>query len=297
MFKKLCFRLTLALLCCMHLPCNGQTTQDGRSADTQRSNSSATPAKPWSDLQREAATAFALLLSKTVYLEVGYPRDPLRKGIEGTALVHISYGADGEVAQVKIEQSTGNAELDQAATFGVEQGGKKLRPPEALNGVKFTIAIPVTFTISPDTTPSGGNAFTELSPQYVAPTMQPPDQSVESAQSSTRVLDFKKTPSSALEQYASRLRDAIPPVPIPAGSPPSTDRDQYVDLIVEFNVRGRLDSVIVDRSSGNKRFDRAAIDAVKKAGKDLTMPEALQYDPPAFRVRVYAAQDNALSER
>lgn len=72
-----------------------------------------------------AAPAFAaeknhppLLLKK---VELIYPEDALKEGVEGTAVLKIFVSDKGTVEQVDVIQSTGNTSLDQASINTVKQ--------------------------------------------------------------------------------------------------------------------------------------------------------------------------------
>ncbi|TAK00697.1 MAG: TonB C-terminal domain-containing protein [Candidatus Manganitrophaceae bacterium] len=63
--------------------------------------------------------------------------------------------------------------------------------------------------------------------------------------------------------------------------PPSLLQEEIVGAIVQFNVtrRGLIESVEIEKSSGNTQFDQAALRAVYNASPLPPLPEGLTDDP------------------
>lgn len=69
-----------------------------------------------------------------------YPEEAKKQGITGTATVAFTIGGNGQVAQVRINRSSGNQLLDQAALSAVQRAAPFPPPPASAN-----IAIPLVF--------------------------------------------------------------------------------------------------------------------------------------------------------
>lgn len=63
--------------------------------------------------------------------------------------------------------------------------------------------------------------------------------------------------------------------------PPALHQQEVVDAIVQFNVtrRGVIESIEIEKSSGNSQFDQAALRAVYNANPLPPLPEGLSEDP------------------
>jgi protein TonB len=76
-----------------------------------------------------------------------YPDSARRRGIEGTVIVKAYVTEQGRVKEVQVEQSTGHADLDQAAVEAVGRWrfdpARRGRQPVAL-----WVSIPVKFVLS-----------------------------------------------------------------------------------------------------------------------------------------------------
>jgi protein TonB len=75
-----------------------------------------------------------------------YPRAELARGVEGVVLVRVRVGREGVPMQIRLERSSGNANLDRAAL----DGAKKWRFEPALQAgeaVEVEATVPVRFSI------------------------------------------------------------------------------------------------------------------------------------------------------
>lgn len=64
-------------------------------------------------------------------------------------------------------------------------------------------------------------------------------------------------------------------------APPPALQEEIVGAVVQFSVnrRGRIESVEIEKSSGNSQFDQAALRAVYNANPLPPLPEGLTEDP------------------
>ena len=75
-----------------------------------------------------------------------YPESLACAGVGGTVQLRVNIGTDGRVGQVEVQQSSGNAELDQVAAKAVREW--KFRPAmNAGTAVAKWIAVPMTFHV------------------------------------------------------------------------------------------------------------------------------------------------------
>ncbi|WP_222558755.1 TonB family protein [Caenibius sp. WL] len=74
-----------------------------------------------------------------------YPVEALAQGIEGSARVELRVTPEGEVASVRLRQSSGSALLDAAALEAARNAGPF--PPLAGANAPFWVALPVSFRI------------------------------------------------------------------------------------------------------------------------------------------------------
>ncbi len=73
-----------------------------------------------------------------------YPRNLRNQGVEGTAIVRGLVGTDGRVTQPEIVQSSGNADLDEAAIEAASR--MRFQPPDG--GGSRPVRLPIQFTLN-----------------------------------------------------------------------------------------------------------------------------------------------------
>jgi protein TonB len=71
-----------------------------------------------------------------------YPDEPKKKGISGTTTVAFSIDQNGQVSRVRVNRSSGDALLDEAALSAVQRAAPFPPPPAPAN-----IAIPLIFRL------------------------------------------------------------------------------------------------------------------------------------------------------
>jgi protein TonB len=79
-----------------------------------------------------------------------YPKDALELGIEGTAVVRLSIGADGRITSSNVDPSSGYAVLDIAALEMVRKAHPMVTLPPALRGRSFDVTVPVAYRMGKD---------------------------------------------------------------------------------------------------------------------------------------------------
>lgn len=76
-----------------------------------------------------------------------YPSIAIRRHLEGSGSVLVTFNQDGKVISIKIEQSTGESSLDDQAIKMVEKSLNALPLPTKLNGKVMTLSVPVSFRL------------------------------------------------------------------------------------------------------------------------------------------------------
>ncbi len=76
-----------------------------------------------------------------------YPRSALRAHLEGSVLLAVQVDIHGRLSGVAIQQSSGHAQLDQAALAAARALGELPAPPEALHGKLRPIRIPINYRV------------------------------------------------------------------------------------------------------------------------------------------------------
>ena len=84
-----------------------------------------------------------------------YPEDARKAGVEGTAIVEVTIGADGAMVRSSLAESSGNPQLDEAALQAVHvskfaAGTRDGKP------VEMKVKIPFRFRLGDKTQDSGG---------------------------------------------------------------------------------------------------------------------------------------------
>lgn len=76
-----------------------------------------------------------------------YPARALTAGWAGTAEIHVSVAAGGNVQPPQLGKSSGYADIDNAALLFVGIALKRTPLPESLRGRNFDFVLPVSFTL------------------------------------------------------------------------------------------------------------------------------------------------------
>lgn len=76
-----------------------------------------------------------------------YPSIAIRRNLEGSGSVLVTFNKDGTVNSISIEQSTGQSSLDAQAIKMVEKSLKALPLPTKLSGQVLTLSVPVSFQL------------------------------------------------------------------------------------------------------------------------------------------------------
>lgn len=76
-----------------------------------------------------------------------YPSIAIRRNLEGSGSVLVTFNQDGKVISINIEQSTGQSSLDKQAVKMVEKSLKDLPLPAKLSGQVLTLSVPVAFRL------------------------------------------------------------------------------------------------------------------------------------------------------
>lgn len=76
-----------------------------------------------------------------------YPAIAIRRNLEGSGIVLVTFNKEGTVLRISIEQSTGEKSLDDQAMKMVEKSLNSLPLPSKLNGKVMTLSVPVSFAL------------------------------------------------------------------------------------------------------------------------------------------------------
>jgi len=76
-----------------------------------------------------------------------YPAIAIRRNLEGSGTVLVTFNKNGSVLRISIEQSTGEKSLDDQAMKMVEKSLASLPLPTKLNGKVMTLSVPVSFAL------------------------------------------------------------------------------------------------------------------------------------------------------
>lgn len=76
-----------------------------------------------------------------------YPKIAQNRGVQGEVKLRISIDSNGNVSNITILESSGNASLDEGAIATVKRSNLKQLYPEILRGRDFTINTPIVYTI------------------------------------------------------------------------------------------------------------------------------------------------------
>jgi len=108
----------------------------------------ADPAPPAAEKAlKDAVSGYQHELVRVMAQTRRYPAEAMQHGWQGTTLLHVGIGADGELADLSIEKSAGHAELDEAALRAARQARLKVAVPEKLRGTAFSAHVRVRFQL------------------------------------------------------------------------------------------------------------------------------------------------------
>lgn len=96
---------------------------------------------------RAAQRAYQDSLVKELKRNHRYPKIAARRGIQGIVMVLISIDKEGNVIDISILESSGNASLDKGAIATVKRSNLKQFYPDILRGTDFKITTPISFTL------------------------------------------------------------------------------------------------------------------------------------------------------
>jgi protein TonB len=91
--------------------------------------------------------AYRLALIAAAKRQKRYPSRAIDLGWEGRVDVRLEVGADGEIARVLIERSSGHGLLDDQALELMRRAGALTPVPPALRGREFTVDVPVVYEL------------------------------------------------------------------------------------------------------------------------------------------------------
>ena len=95
-----------------------------------------------------ARDAYTQNVQSELRRNIRYPKIAESRGIQGVAKVKISIDKEGNVIDVVILESSGNASLDDGAIATVKRSNLKQFYPEILRGRSYTFTTPVSFTLT-----------------------------------------------------------------------------------------------------------------------------------------------------
>lgn len=96
---------------------------------------------------RNAVRAYSRAVLERILRDQQYPREALRRGVEGRVVVEADIGRDGQVKGARLLESSGSALLDQAALGKVLAVRDLPQPPVGLRDRDFRIGVPIIFRI------------------------------------------------------------------------------------------------------------------------------------------------------
>lgn len=92
---------------------------------------------------------YARILSDGVARMRRYPAVARMRGWQGTVVVNVTIGAQGELLDLKVSRSSGHEILDQQALAMIREARPLPPAPAALRGLALVVQLPVTFALSP----------------------------------------------------------------------------------------------------------------------------------------------------
>lgn len=92
---------------------------------------------------------YARTLSDGVARMRRYPALARMRGWQGTAVVNVTVGPNGEILDLKVSRSSGHEVLDLQAMTMIREAQPLPPAPEALRGLALVVQLPVTFALTP----------------------------------------------------------------------------------------------------------------------------------------------------
>ncbi|WDT74117.1 MAG: TonB family protein [Candidatus Manganitrophus sp.] len=151
-------------------------------------------------------------------------------------------------------------------------------PPAPAQTVKRPMATPAPVETNP-ATPQGETA---APPQPVAPSTSAPSAAPsQEASNPSLIATGSASLNTSLFKYPYYLKSLENKISGQWSPPPVLLDERIVGAVVQFNVtrRGSIESVEIEKSSGNSQFDQAALRAVYNANPLPPLPEGLSEDP------------------
>ncbi len=96
---------------------------------------------------RSAILDYSQAVTARIIEDQRYPSDALELGFEGRVMVLAQIGADGQVHDARLLESSGHEMLDRAALDKVLAAKNLPKPPVMLRGRDFTMGLPIIFRI------------------------------------------------------------------------------------------------------------------------------------------------------
>ncbi|UDF05034.1 energy transducer TonB [Asticcacaulis sp. AND118] len=129
-------------------PDQSRETPEASAAHTTKSTAQAsTPAAPQAVAVGRPAGSYAAQLRRHIESFKVYPRQARRRRIEGEVAVAFTMDRQGRVLSSRIQQSSGSAELDQAALDMLEAAQPLPRPPADVRGDRLAMSYATTFSL------------------------------------------------------------------------------------------------------------------------------------------------------
>lgn len=151
-------------------------------------------------------------------------------------------------------------------------------PPAPAQTVKRPMATPAPV----ETNPTASQGETAAPPQPVAPSTSAPSAAPsQEASNPSLVATGSASLNTSLFKYPYYLKSLENKISGQWSPPPVLLDEQIVGAVVQFHVtrRGSIESVEIEKSSGNSQFDQAALRAVYNANPLPPLPEGLSEDP------------------
>ncbi|MEE9331638.1 MAG: energy transducer TonB [Methylophilaceae bacterium] len=106
------------------------------------------PPEPSQADKNNALSAYGSLLGRAIAKHKSYPKMAQRRGWQGTVLLSLKIDGDGNVLSAIVRDSSGHDSLDKRALAMVKKASPFPKPPPALQGNSFNLAVPVTFKLA-----------------------------------------------------------------------------------------------------------------------------------------------------
>jgi periplasmic protein TonB len=92
--------------------------------------------------------AYLTALQQAIKRHQIFPEAARRRGVTGLAVLAFVLEASGQIAQVRLVQSSGDGELDQAALHALNQLGRFKPIPPELNRTTWPMRVPIRFDLN-----------------------------------------------------------------------------------------------------------------------------------------------------